>query len=104
MEFSQLLKPNGFIQLNDCVNSHNGFQQNLGVLPALHQFMTRSDCFDVLAQTTGGFADVLIARKNGASAKLFASMLEESKLSYVEIPSGLCFSSRYVSGRMSYVL
>jgi hypothetical protein len=104
MEFSTLLSPNGFMQLNDCVLSPEGIKQNLGVLSALHQFIARSNDFVVLAQTCGNWADIIISRKNQLSTNAFQQIIRSTNLPYIEIPQDLAFNSKYVNGRMSYIL
>lgn len=102
MEYSLLLKDDGFIQLNDCILSENGVLQNLGVLRALQEFMGRNKEYRVVAQTTGDFADVLIAKKKSIAWSQFYEISSRTNLIFTELPDHLVFNSSFVIGRMSY--
>ena len=92
IEYSELLSDQGFIQLNDCILSDNGVLQNLGVLRALQEFIGRKKDFRIVAQTSGDFADVLIAKKDSL-ATIISEVSSRSNLVYTELPDNLVFNS-----------
>ena len=104
IEYSELLSDHGFIQLNDCILSDNGVLQNLGVLRALQEFIGRKKDFRIVAQTSGDFADVLIAKKGSLAYDHFLEVSSRSNLVYTELPDNLVFNSSFVNGRMSYCM
>jgi hypothetical protein len=88
MNVRSLLSENSFLQLNDCCYSTNCLAQNIGVLEAVSRFIKFSN-FIPLGITSTDFSDLILCPKNAINIELFNHLVENSDLSYVEVPDQL---------------
>lgn len=78
----------GCIQLNDCCYSDIGNKQNLGVLEAAIRFCKMTD-FEPIALVNRHWTDVLFAPKHSKLIQLIDAVINNSDISFVEIPNSL---------------
>jgi hypothetical protein len=88
MDYSELLKDDGFFQLNDCCHSPDGLKLNLGVLEATIKFCKIKDFLPVLVCNTD-WTDVLLVKKKSPMVDLIDQIVLNNTLAFVEIPPQL---------------
>lgn len=97
MYWCRLLSEDGVIQLNDACFSKLGAAQNLGVLPAVTEFLKRMPFIPVLLTNTD-WSDLVLARKNSRMLATLDQTVADSTVSYVEVPPQLLPSMKVVHG------
>jgi hypothetical protein len=88
---------NGALVLNDCCHSAGAVQLNFGVLPALTEFIKRTDFIPVLLTNTD-WSDVVLVRKDSLMEKLVDQVVTNSDIAFVDIPHQLLGAVRIVPG------
>ena len=88
---------NGALVLNDCCHSAGAVQLNFGVLPALTEFIKRTDFVPVLLTNTD-WSDVVLVRKDSLMEKLIDQVASNSDMAFVDIPHQLLGAARMVPG------
>jgi predicted O-methyltransferase YrrM len=88
MDYSELLKDDGFFQMNDCCHSPDGLKLNLGVLEATIKFCKIKDFVPVLVCNTD-WTDVLLVKKNSRMIDVVDQIVMNNALAFVEIPHQL---------------
>jgi hypothetical protein len=88
MFYKDFLSHDGVLQLNDCCHSELGIKQNLGVLEAVVKFTKMTDYVPV-AITNTDWSDVILVRKDSQLIPLIDQIINQSDISYVEIPPQL---------------
>jgi hypothetical protein len=88
----------GVIQMNDCCHSADAVKLNFGVLPALAEFVKRTDFVPVLMTNTA-WSDVVLARSGSRIRALLDDVVLNSNVPFVDIPHQLLAASREVRGR-----
>lgn len=97
MYWCGLLSENGIIQLNDACFSRLGAAQNLGVLPAVTEFLKRMAFTPVLLTNTD-WSDLVLARTNSDMLATLNRIVADSAVGYVEVPPQLLPSMKVVYG------
>jgi len=90
---------NGVLVLNDCCHSAGAVELNFGVLPALTEFIKRTDFIPVLMTNTD-WADVVLVRKHSPIEKLIDQVATNSNMAFVDIPHQLLGAAKIVSGSL----
>lgn len=98
MYWCGLLSENGVLQLNDACFSKFGAAQNLGVLPAVTEFLKRMPFTPVLLTNTD-WSDLVLARKNSRMLATLDQIVEDSTTRYVEVPPQLLPAMKVVYGK-----
>lgn len=97
MLYSELVAPDGIIQLNDCCHSDEGVRQNLGVLEAVTKFCKMTEFVPLLITNTD-WSDVVLARKGSQMARIADIAVDTVGVSYVEVPPSMLGAARVRSG------
>ena len=97
MYWSSLLSEDGVIQLNDACFSKLGAAQNLGVLPAVTEFLKRMAFTPVLMSNTD-WTDLVLARTNSNMQATLNQVVADSTVGYVEVPPQLLPAMKVVYG------
>ncbi len=87
----------GALVLNDCCHSDGGIKMNFGVLPALTEFIKRTDFIPVMLTNTD-WSDVVLVRKDCMLDRLLDEIVRNSDIAFVDIPHQLIGSGRIVQG------
>lgn len=88
----------GLLMLNDCCYSPLAASMNFGVLPALTEFVKRTDFVPAL-MTNGDFSDVVLARRGSAIEQRLNEIVAASDVPYVDVPHQLLGACRVVPGK-----
>jgi hypothetical protein len=102
MTYKSLLSEIGCFQLNDCSHSQKGLEQNLGVLEAVVKFCKVSG-FQPVLMTNTDWSDILIMQNNSSSRKIIDGIVENSNISFVEVPDQLLGAARIVGDSIKNV-
>lgn len=97
MYWCGLLSTNGVIQLNDACFSRLGAAQNLGVLPAVTEFLKRM-AFTPVVLTNTDWSDLVLVRTNSDMHATLDRIVADSTVGYVEVPPQLLPSMKVVYG------
>ena len=97
MYWCNLLSEDGVIQLNDACFSKPGAAQNLGVLPAVTEFLKRMAFTPVLLTSTD-WSDLVLARTNSRMHAMLDKVVADSTVGYVEVPPQLLPAMKVVQG------
>ena len=89
---------NGVLMLNDCCHSAGAVQMNFGVLPALTEFVKRTEFVPILVTNTD-WTDVVLIRKNSKLGPIIDEILKNSDIPHIDIPHQLLGSARVVQGK-----
>jgi|GEM_PF-601569 len=97
MYWCGLLSEDGIIQLNDACFSRLGAAQNLGVLPAVTEFLKRMAFTPVLLTNTD-WSDLVLVRTNSNMLATLNRIVANSTVGYVEVPPQLLPAMKVVYG------
>lgn len=103
MVYSELLEPEGVIQMNDVAHSQASVKQNCGVLEATVKFIKCGN-FVPLILTNQDMADCLLVRKDSNILHQISSIVRSSDIKYVEVPHSMLGGARiYKYGKVENV-
>lgn len=87
----------GALVLNDCCHSAGAVKLNFGVLPALSEFIKRTEFVPVLLTNTD-WSDVVLVRKGSLMEQLIDQVATNSDMAFVDIPHQLLGAAKIVPG------